>query len=706
VKQVLQSLASGNTEVVQVPPPSCGAGRLLVQTRVSLISTGTERMLVEFGKASLLEKARQQPDKVRMTLEKMRTDGFLPTIEAVRRKLDQPLALGYCNVGTILEVGEGVQGYSVGDRVASNGSHAEIVSVPQHLCAKVPDAVTDQNAAFTVISAIALQGIRLVSPTLGESVAVIGAGLIGLATIQLLRAHGCRVLAIDFDESRLQIAKDFGAETVSAATGDPLAAAAAFTRHRGIDAAIITASTSSSVPVRQAAQMCRKRGRVVLVGVTGLELSRADFYEKELSFQVSCSYGPGRYDPEYEDKGRDYPFGFVRWTEQRNLEAVLDMMSEGRMDLSGLVTHEYPIDRAGEAYDLLSGSTPSLGVLLRYPQSADAYANRPEQRTVRVAAPRSTSQPRLAFIGSGNYAIGTLIPAFKDSGADLRTVASRTGVSAVHAAKKFGIADATTDIESVFIDAAVNAVVIATRHDSHAALVQRALRAGKHVFVEKPLAIRVQELEDIEREHEKACRAESGSPVLMVGFNRRFAPQVRRVAELIRGTSAPASFIMTVNAGAVPAGHWTQDNSVGGGRIVGEACHFIDLLRFLARSPIRRHHAVRLGTDADTVSIHLEFESGSIGAIHYFANGSRAFPKERLEVFAGGKILQLDNFRTLAGYGWPGFRSLRLWRQDKGQRQCVAAFVSAIRSGGESPIAFEELIEVSRVTAQISEELN
>ena len=711
MKQILQSLKTGATEVAEVPCPAVGRGQVLIGTSRTLVSAGTERMLVEFGKAGWIDKARQQPDKVRMVLDKIRTDGLQPTIEAVFNKLDQPLPLGYCNVGKVLKVGTGAMAFAIGDRVASNGKHAEAVSVPVNLCARVPDGVSDDEAAFTVLGAIALQGIRLAQPTLGEAVVVIGLGLIGLVTVQLLRAQGCRVLGLDFDADKLALARQFGAEVVNLqASEDPLAAATTFSRGCGVDAVIITASTKSSEPVHQAAMMCRKRGRIVLVGVTGLELSRADFFEKELIFQVSCSYGPGRYDPNYEDKGNDYPIGFVRWTEQRNFEAVLDMMVSGKLDVKPLVSHRFSIEEAEQAYELVGGAGPSLGILLKYPLDANSAqpdgipsaALAVQRQTIELrpaaAADHATGQATVAFIGSGNYATAVLIPAFKATGARLKTVASSGGVSGLHAGRKFGFEATTTDTARVLADAEVNTVVITTRHDSHARLVCEALRAGKHVFVEKPLALRMEDLVEI-----KAAWS-PGKSMLMVGFNRRFAPQVQKMKELLLSVPGPKAFVMTVNAGTIPANHWTQDRDIGGGRIIGEACHFIDLLRFLAGSFIESHTSLAMESPSgDTVTINLHFGDGSLGTVHYFANGSKSFPKERLEVFGGGRVLQLDNFRKLTGFAWPGFKSMNLWRQDKGQKACAAAFVQAANRVGQSPIHIDEILEVSRVAIEVAQ---
>lgn len=703
MKQILQSLKTGQTTLLEVPAPRPAPGQLAIHTHATLVSAGTERMLVEFGKAGWIAKARSQPDKVRMVLEKVRTDGLAATLDAVRSKLDQPLALGYCNVGTVAAVGAGVTGFAVGDRVVSNGKHAEVVCVPQTLCAKVPEGVGDEQAAFTVLAAIGLQGIRLVQPTLGECVVVTGLGLIGLLTVQLLRAQGCRVMGIDFDPARCALARRFGAEVVvnPGAGEDVLTAAQAFSRGRGVDAVLITASTSSNEPVHQAAQMCRKRGRIVLVGVTGLALSRADFYEKELSFQVSCSYGPGRYDPAYEEAGQDYPVGFVRWTEQRNFEAVLDMLASGALDVAPLVSHRFPLERAEEAYALLSSDAPSLGIVLDYPRDDAA---RLAQRTVPLAdaaAAPPGARGAVAFIGAGNYAGRVLIPAFKAAGAQLQSVASGGGVSAVHFGRKYGFRKASTDWAECVADPQVDAVVVATRHDAHARQVLAALRAGKHVFCEKPLCLTLEELAEIE--------AEAGArpvQVLMVGFNRRFAPQVVKIRQLLAGVTEPKSFIMTVNAGAIPAEHWTQDKAVGGGRIVGEGCHFIDLLRHLAGAPIVDWHAQALGAHPglavrdDKATLTLRFADGSVGTVHYLANGDKGFPKERLEVFCAGRVLQLDNFRVLRGWGWKGFSRLRLWRQDKGQAACARAFMDAVRGQTSAPIPLEEVLEVSRASIE------
>ncbi len=699
MKQVLQNLRDGSTDVVDVPAPRAARGQLLIRTTKTLVSAGTERMLVDFGKANPIDKARQQPDKVKQVLEKVKTDGVLPTIEAIQHKLDQPLPMGYCNVGIVVDVGAGVTGFTKGCRVISNGKHAEYVVVPQNLCAQIPDGVSDEDATFTVLGAIALQGIRLVQPTLGESVVVMGLGLIGLVTVQLLRAHGCRVLGFDYDPSRVALAARFGAEAHTLADAvDAVALAHAFSRARGVDAVIITASTKSNEPVHQAATMCRKRGRIVLVGVVGLELSRADFYEKELSFQVSCSYGPGRYDPAYEEQGHDYPVGFVRWTEQRNFEAVLDMLADQRVTVSSLVTHRFAINDAPRAYDVVSGSEPSLGIVLEYPAS-----DTPPTRTITLGEPLKSGGTGVSVIGAGNYAGAVLVPAFKSAGAELRTVAGNGGVSAALLGKALGFHKATSDVAEVFDDERTRLVIVSTRHDSHADYVCRALEAGKHVFVEKPLALTDEQVDRIE-----AAASKAPGLLVMVGFNRRFAPHVVKIAELLRAVPGPVAMTMTVNAGAIPSSHWTQHREQGGGRLIGEGCHFIDLLRHLAASPIASHHVVAANTpERDTFSIHLTFDNGSVGVINYFANGHKALAKERLEVFANGRVLSLDNFRELSGHGWGKAlsSSMRLWRQDKGQSACARATLDAVSKGGAWPIALHELLEVARVTIALDKAL-
>jgi predicted dehydrogenase len=524
--------------------------------------------------------------------------------------------------------------------------------------------------------------------------------------VQLLRANGCRVLGIDPDPSRTALARRFGAVTVELANGeDPLHAAAEFTGGRGLDGVLLTAATQSDTPVAQAAQMCRKRGRMVLVGIAGLNLNRTDFYEKELSFQVSCSYGPGRYDPQYEQAGHDYPFGFVRWTEQRNFEAVLELMAAQKLDLTPLISHRFELSEAARAYELLAtGAEPSLGVLLDYPARE---LGSPAARGLNLAGfpAGPATEPAVAFIGAGNYAARVLVPAFARNRARLYGIASRGGVTAAHLGRKFGVAHVSTDSAALIADPHVNTIVVATRHDTHASFAAQALAAGKHVFAEKPLAITAAQIDDVEAAWRTAPAPQR--PLLMVGFNRRFAPQIVRMKSLLQNIPGPKSFIVTVNAGRVPAGHWTESTEVGGGRLIGEGCHFIDLLRHLAGAPIARWEVATAGITGEPregqATITLAFADGSTGTVHYLANGHTSFPKERVEAFAGGRILQLDNFRSLRAYGFGAVKSMNLWRQDKGQNACVAAFLGAIREGRESPIPLAEILEVSRVTVAVGE---
>lgn len=704
LKQLLQSLKDGSTQLADVPIPRITHGQLLIRTHTSLVSAGTERMLVKFGKSGLVSKARQQPDKVKMVLNKAKTDGVAATFDAVTSKLDQPLALGYSNVGFIAELGHNVHGFKLGDRVVSNGKHAEYVAVPKNLCAKIPDNVSFKAASFTVQGAVALQGIRLANPTLGEFVVVIGLGLIGLMAVQMLKAQGCHVLGVDYDETRLALARRFGAKTANPNDENVISVAQTFSRGQGVDAVIITASTESSDPVHQAAEMCRKRGRIILVGVVGLNLSRADFYEKELIFQVSCSYGPGRYDPVYEEGGQDYPIGFVRWTEQRNFEAVLDLMSSGALDLEPLITHRFKISQADQAMDLLISNKNTLGLLLEYDAPADIEAVQ-RKHAIRLS-PVTSKQGKgvLGFLGAGNYASRVLIPAFKNAGGNLHTLISNGGISAVHFGKKFGFVDAGTDPSDVLQNDSIDTVIIATQHNLHCQQVLAALKAGKHVFCEKPLCLTMTEL--IEIENEVSARPDQH---LMVGFNRRFAPHIVKMKSLLDAVSEPKHCVMTVNAGAIPADHWIQDPSIGGGRIIGEACHFIDLLRHLIGHDVISMDTISLGSTnsisfmEDISSITLRFEDGSVGVIHYLANGHRVIPKERLEIFTAGRVLQLDNFRTLRGVGWPNFKKLSLWRQDKGQKHCASDFLNAVKTNSTLAISKEELFQSSRLAIQASQ---
>jgi predicted dehydrogenase/threonine dehydrogenase-like Zn-dependent dehydrogenase len=704
LKQILQDLGSGETLLAHVPAPGVATGALRIATRASLVSLGTERMLIEFGRANWFEKARQQPEKVKQVIAKIKTEGLWATFEAIQARLAEPIALGYCNAGVVLEVGAGVSGWRPGDRVLSNGPHAEVVVVPANLCAKIPDQVPDAHAPFAVAGAISLQGIRLLQPTLGEGFVVTGLGLLGLLAIQLLKAHGCRVLGVDYDSAKCALARQLGAETADLSKSeDLLVTARAFSGGRGVDGVLITAATKSSEPVAQAAHICRKRGRIVLVGVTGLDLKRADFYEKELSFQVSCSYGPGRYDPEYEDHGHDYPLPFVRWTEQRNFEAVLGQMAAGTVQVASLISHQFPFARALEAYAAMDTES-ALGLLLEYEGDPAAW-QLPSTRQMAHSPARTApaAVPVIAVLGAGNFAQRFLLPALAGAGPQRRkTVVSGAGVSAARAAKKFNFENSSTDASQVLGDAEVNTLLIATRHAAHARQVIAGLQAGKHVFVEKPLCLTLDELAEIK------SALDSARTLLMVGFYRRFSPHIVKIKELLAGVRAPRAMIYTVNAGQVPSTHWVQDSAVGGGRIIGEACHFIDLLRFLAGAPIVSAQADFMGGAGDNLgdvaNLNLRFADGSIGTIHYLANGHPHWPKERLEIFSAGRILQLDNFLTLNGWGWPNFRRQKIAHFEQAYAVELARFLEAVRTGGSSPTPLEEILEVSRVTIALAQD--
>lgn len=705
MRQVIQDLQTGETRLQEVPCPQVGVGKVLIRTVASVVSSGTERSLVDFGKASMIGKARRQPEKVREVINKMRTDGLQPTLRAVRSKLGEPMPLGYCNAGIVIAVGVGVRDFAVGDRVASNGGHAEIVSVPQNLVVKIPEGVNLEHAAFTPLASIALQGLRLANPTIGERFVVSGLGVVGLFVVQLLIAQGCSVLGMDFDERRLALARQFGAEVVNLSEEDPLKVGHVFSRGYGVDGVIITASTTSNEPVHQAAQMSRKRGRIVLVGVTGLKLNRSDFYEKELTFQVSCSYGPGRYDPVYEGKGQDYPLGFVRWTERRNFEAVLELLKGARIQVEPLISHPTHFDNVVQAYEILSSDKTAIGIVLQYPCEGVSVSH---ERTVSILDSSrkpvvSVSSPTIGVLGAGAYTRQILLPALVSRGAQLHTIVSDRGLSSASLGQKFGFRFASTDPDALLSSKEVDAVIITTRHDSHARFVMDGLKQGKHVFVEKPLCLTMDEFSQI-----KDVGLSPGQ-VLMVGYNRRFSPHVKKMRSLLENRREPLVMVMTVNAGFIPPDHWTQDKQIGGGRLMGEACHFVDLLRFLADSKIVSIKITPLGVPSgqprDTFTLNIEFADGSTGTVHYMSNGHRSFPKERLEIFVQGRILTLDNFRKLTAYGWPGFRRMRTSTQDKGAGSAMNAFIAAVQGQREVPIPIDEIHEVQEAVLRVNDEL-
>ncbi len=710
MKQLVQNLKNGATSLIDAPAPNVIDGCLLINTNLSLISPGTEKMLIDFGKANFLNKAMQQPQKVRQILEKAKNDGIYATYEAVNSKLSEPITLGYCNVGEVVGIGRGVTGFKLGDRVISNGSHAEVVCVPSNLCSRIPKNVTNEEACFTVLGAIGLQGIRLAKPTLGEKFVVFGLGVIGLLTVQILQANGCKVLAVDLNDERLNIAKKIGAITIKSTNDiDILDFADSFSEGNGVDGVIIAASTTDDNLISQAAKICRKRGRVVLIGVVGLNLSRDDFYEKEISFQVSCSYGPGRYEKNYENKNYDYPIGYVRWTEQRNFEAILDLIRSKKIDAIPLISHRIDFEDAPQFYKGMANGEQGLGVLLKY--SNNFIKN--ESRTIvfkeKMSKSNKSNRPVvIGFIGAGNYASRVLMPAFRKEGGELHTVVTSKGLSGTIYGKKLGFKYSSTDIESVIDNDSINTIVIATRHNTHSDLVCEALKARKNVFVEKPLSITRDGLLSIDKEYKRQQSSGLGNSHLMVGFNRRFSIYTQKIKSLLTTISEPKSFIMTMNAGYIPSDHWVHDVNAGGGRIIGEACHYIDLMRYLADSKIIHVAARGMGKqnstkyNYDNVLITLGFADGSFGSINYLANGSTSFPKEKIEIFTSGKILTLDNFRVLRGYNWRDFNVMKNWTQKKGQANCVKSFLNSI-SSGETTIAYDELVEVASASIDIDE---
>jgi predicted dehydrogenase/threonine dehydrogenase-like Zn-dependent dehydrogenase len=697
MKQIIQSFKTGETILEEVPAPQVKRGHLLIKTSRSLVSLGTEKMLVEFGKSNLISKARQQPDKVKQVLDKIKTDGLMPTLEAVFNKLGEPLPLGYCNVGTVIEVGEGVSDFRIGDRVASNGRHAEYVTVPKNLVAKIPDNVTDDEATFTVIGSIGLQGIRLLNPTMGETVVVIGLGLIGLITAQLLKANGCNVIGYDLDDEKVNLASQFGITAFNPAKGsDPVKFVMDQTNQTGADGVVITASAKVDSIISDAAKMSRKRGRIVLVGVIGLNISRADFYEKELSFQVSCSYGPGRYDDDYENKGIDYPLAYVRWTEKRNFETILSSISNKVVNVKALITEQIDLENYLDIYGAI-GKSNSIASILKY--NADAEY----KTTVNVTNNDfSNAKAVLGIIGAGNFTKMTMLPRLGKIKANIKYIVSAGGVTGTAMAKKFNIGKSTTDYQEIIKDNEVDTILITTRHNMHAKMVIDGLNANKHVFVEKPLVINSEQLEEVV----EAYKNSKGS--LLVGFNRRFSPHSIKMKSLLGSSESPVNIIATMNAGFIPENVWVHDMKIGGGRIIGEACHYIDLLTYLTGSRVKAVCMNAMGTNpqenTDNASILLKFENGSNGVINYFSNGSKAYSKERVEVYSQERTLIMDNFRVTKGFGFRNFSKLKT-AIDKGHLNQFEKFINNIKAGKEPLIPFDEIVNTSKASLAAIESL-
>ena len=711
MKQLLQNMKNGRAAVEDVPVPTPRQGMALVKTAASLVSAGTERMVVEFAEKSLVGKARSRPDLVKQVLDKAKREGLINTVQAAFDRLDQPMVLGYSSAGTIVALGEGMDGFKVGQRVACAGGgyavHAEYNVVPRNLLTPLPDAVDFESAAFTTLGAIALHGFRLAEPQLGENVTVIGLGLLGLLTIQLASAAGCNVLGVDLDPQRIALASSLGLEAVSRQNAE--SASVAFTANRGFDSIIICADTPSNDPVELAGVIARDRARVVATGAVGLTIPRKIYYEKEISFINSRSYGPGRYDASYEENGNDYPIGFIRWTEGRNFQSIVDLMASGKLKVQPLITHRFPIEKATMAYEVITGKkkAPFLGVLLTYDQKK-------EERGKKIVFPATVHGPsstvKLGVLGAGLYANATLLPAIKNiKDIELVGIASLGGLHAQHSGKKFGFAYATSSEDEIINDPKINTVAILTRHDSHADLVLKALKAGKHVFVEKPLALNEEELAKIIQTltvDRGPQTVQDGPPstvhsLLTVGFNRRFSPLAQALASFLSHRTEPLHAHYRINAGYLPLNHWTQDPNLGGGRIIGEGCHFIDLITFLvgaAPVSVSAHALPNQGKyREDNVSMTFTFPDGSLGIVDYLANGDKSFPKERVEVFCGGNIAILDDFVSLTTVE-NGKRKVERGAQDKGWKNEMSAFATAIREGGRPPIPYEQLIGVTKST--------
>lgn len=708
MKQVLQNRKTGRPFVGEVPVPALQKGRVMVRTVASLISAGTERAAVELVSKGLVQEARQRPDLVKAVVAKVKNEGILNTFASVRDKMAASQALGYSAAGIVAAVADDVTEFQVGDRVACAGvgfaSHAEVLSVPKNLCVHLPEGVSFESGAYGTLGAIALQGVRLAEPTLGESVVVIGLGLVGQLTVQLLKANGCRVFGLDLDQARVSLALEIGADRAMVSSDAVPKEIEAWTRGHGADAVLITAATDSNEPIELAARVSRLKGRVIVVGMTGMDIPRPPFFSRELKLMISMSYGPGRYDPDYEERGVDYPLPYVRWTEKRNIESFLQLVGDKRVNVERLTTHRFPIAEADCAYQLISGNIqePSLGVVLKYDPEAEVV------RKVSLGAPavrKAEKSIGLGVIGAGGYVPSMLLPHFKTEGVDFRSIATATGISAHDVGKRFGFAYAVSSADEVLDDASVNLVVIGTKNDLHAELARKALERDKHVFVEKPLAMNDEQLESV------LGAAATSNRKLMVGFNRRFAPLALRAKDFFAGAETPLSMLYRVNAGRLPKEHWMQNAEEGGGRIIGEVCHFIDFMQFLTGAPPVFVFAESVSAksskivDADSVFITLRFADGSNGAVAYVGEGDKGLPKERLEIFGAGKVFVLDDFRRATLYKDGREEQVTLKAQDKGQQAQVKQVCASVLAGGPLPIALDELAATTRATFRVLDSL-
>lgn len=706
MKQVIQNFKTGELYVDDVPLPSLASGMVLVDNKFSLISAGTERGTVKVGKANLLGKAKQRPDLVAQVLQNVKKEGLKATLDKVKTKLDSLKALGYSTSGVVKASMDTKGLFKPGDRVACAGqdfaSHSELVSIPQNLVAKIPDNVSFEDASYTTLGAIALQGVRQCDPTLGDNVCVIGLGLLGQITCQLLKANGCNVFGIDLSERLVNLAKDISADEAMLRNNSNLIATIDdFTNGYGFDSVVITAAAPSNDPIELSAEISRKKGKVIVVGTVKMDVPRdPHFYRKELELKLSCSYGPGRYDVNYEENGNDYPYAYVRWTEQRNMEAFLKLISNGGINLKPLTSHVFDIEAAEKAYDIVLGKTeePSIGILLKYPSEEKS-----RYKTNFKLSENPISNINVGFIGAGSFAQSYLIPNVKLAGASLDTVVTSKGITSKNVAEKFKFNNSSSSAKEVLENKQINTIFVATPHNSHATYVKDALANNKNVFVEKPLAMNLSELKEIE----KVYSTSKGQ--LMVGFNRRFAQVSSELKNAFDGLSEPIFVNIRVNAGFIPKEHWTQNPNIGGGRIIGEMCHFIDLMQYYTSSEPIKVFAESIDTSNekmntdDNISIVVKFKNGSVGNLVYLANGDKSLPKELIEVFGGGIVGRIHDFRLGELHSRNKVKKIK--SPSKGHKQEVMAFVEALKNEKPSPISFESIRLTTLTTFKIIDSL-
>ena len=721
MKQVLQNFKSGELKIADVPAPVLKSGGVLVRNVSSFISAGTERMLIDFAEKSLIGKAKERPDLVKQLINKARREGIINTLQQAMNRLDTLMPLGYSSAGIVIDVGSEVREVaetsptSVGDRVACAGGgyacHAEVVFVPKNLCVKIPEAVDFESAACVALGSIAMQGVRIADLALGENVVVIGLGFVGQLTAQLVKASGCNVFGVDIDADKVKLALEIGADGGAVRGKDDVnSEISSFSHGLGADAVIITAASDSNDPIELAGEISRDRGRVVVVGAVKMDIPRKMYYEKELELRLSRSYGPGRYDSTYEEEGVDYPIGYVRWTEQRNMQEFLSLVAQKKVIVDKLITHRFKIDDAKQAYDIITGKTKEkhIGILLEYPQDRPIQKTvwlRPEDQSAKGEVRKPEGKISIGLIGGGNFAKGVILPNLNNiQNVTMRAICTATGISAKSLADKYGFAYCTSDYSEVLADDSIDCIIVATRHNLHAQLVIEVLKSGKHVFVEKPLALSIEELKAVL----EALNESQGK--VMVGFNRRFSPFTKSVKDFFSSRTLPLAVNYRINAGFIPKDNWVHDPKEGGGRIIGEVCHFVDLIQYLVGSEPTKVYAETITSnnaeqvDADNVNITLKFHDGSLGSISYLANGDKSFPKERVEVFGGGLICVIDDFHS-AMMVRNGKKKRLKSKQDKGHKAELEAFVQAVKSGGEMPIPFQEIIMTTLTTFRIIESI-